>query len=151
MSIQSLTGQDVIKVDDRILNDLAQGNCVEISYPDKLADVETGKNGNSIFGANTKGLNVEVKIRLVRGSSDDKYFASRMADQINDFSAFTTLKGQFIKRVGDGQGNLTSDIYQLSGGIFSKQPGAMTNAAGDVEQSVTVYELKFANGTRNIA
>ena len=85
-------------------------------------------------------------------STEERWFlASRIAEQLNDFSGFKLVSGQFIKRVGDGAGNLNSDIYQASGGVFTSIPGAITNVEGNVEQSVSVYEIKFGNITRNIA
>lgn len=149
--IDALTGADVIKIDDRIFNDLIDGDCVVLEYPNSLGAVKTGKNGNSIFAFNATGLNVNVKIRLVVGSSDDKFMSSRLAAWIADPSAFVLMKGQFIKRVGDGSSNVGSITYDLSGGIFSKIPTAKTNAEGDVEQSVVVYDLAFSNGPRSIA
>ena len=62
----------------------------------------------------------------------------------NDFSAYILLNAEFIKKVGDGQGNITNDTYLLTGGIPSKQVEAKTSAEGDTEQSVSIYNLKFA-------
>jgi hypothetical protein len=151
MAIVSLTGSDVIKVNGTLLTDLADGNCVELTYPNKLAEVKTGKNSNSIYAENKTGLNGEVKLRLVRGSDDDKYLSSLLASQLLDFSAFSLITGQFIKKVGDGQGNVNSYNYQLQGGVFRVIPSAMTNVEGNVEQSVSVYEIQFASVLRNIS
>jgi len=148
--IQALTGQDVIKLDERILIDLIDGDTVLLEYPNALGAVKTGKNGNSIFAFNAMGLNVDVTLRLVIGSSDDKFMQGRLAEWIKDASAFTTFKGQFTKRTGDGSGNLVENIYNLTGGIFSKIPAAKTNVEGDTEQSVVVYNLAFSNGIRQI-
>ena len=149
--IQALTGQDVITIDKRIFNDLIDGDTVTLEYPNDLGVVKTGKNGNSIFAFNATGQNVKVKIRLVMGSSDDKWMQSRLAQWVNDPSGFTLMAGQFIKRVGDGATNVTSVTYDLSGGIFTKIPAGKTNADGDTEQSVVVYDLSFSNGPRSIA
>lgn len=149
--IQALTGQDVIKLDDRIFNDLIDGDTVTLEYPSDIGVVKTGKNGNSIFAFNATGLNVKVKIRLVMGSADDKYLQSRLAEWKQDPSSFVLISGQFIKRTGDGAGNITSNIYNLSGGIPTKIPAAKTNQEGDTEQSVVVYELSFSNGDRQIS
>lgn len=151
MSIQALTGADVIKINTRILTDLADGDAVTIEYPNDIGNVKTGKNGNSIYALNNTGLNCNVNIRLIIGSADDKYMNSLLASWIKDPSAFTTLEGQFIKRVGDGASNVSSTTYELSGGIFVKIPVAKTNAEGDTEQSVVVYNLRYSNAPRRIA
>jgi hypothetical protein len=149
--IQALTGQDVIKIDNRLFNDLIDGDTVILEYPNELGSLKTGKNGNSIFAFNATGLNVKVKIRLVMGSSDDKWMQSRLAQWVSDSSAFILMTGQFVKRVGDGGANVGSVTYDLSGGIPTKIPSGKTNADGDTEQSVVTYELSFSNGPRSIS
>jgi len=151
MPIQALTGQDVIKLDDRIFIDLIDGDTTLLEYPNDIGAVKTGKNGNSIFAFNATGLNVNVTIRLVMGSADDKYMQSRLAEWLHDPSAFTLFTGQFIKRTGDGSGNITNNLYSLTGGIFTKIPAAKTNVEGDTEQSVVIYNLSFSNGIRQIS
>ena len=147
----SLTGSDTIKIDERILNDLADGDAVVITYPNDLAAVKTGKNGNTIYAFNETGRNVEVSLRVLLGSSDDKYLNSRMNSMKNDFAAFTLLTGEFVKRVGDGTGSVNNTTYIMSGGIFKKQIEAKYSAEGDVSQSVAVYTLSYGNGDKTIA
>ena len=149
--IQALTGADVIKINTRILTDLAPGDTCVLEYPSALGVVKTGKNGNSIFAWNATGLNVNVKLRLIAGSTDDKFMQSLLASWINDSSAFTLITGQFIKTVGDGAGAKSSVTYDLSGGIFTKIPATKENVEGDIEQAVALYELSFSNGPRSIA
>jgi len=151
MTVQALTGQDVIKLDDRIFNDLIDLDTVLLEYPSDIGVVKTGKNGNSIFAFNATGLNVNVTMRLVIGSTDDKYMQSRLAEWIKDPSAFILFTGQFTKRVGDGSANITNVIYNLTGGIFTKIPATKTNVEGDTEQSVAIYNLSFSNGVRQIS
>jgi hypothetical protein len=55
-----------------------------------------------------------------------------------------------IKRIGDGKGNVTSDTYIMSDGIFTKEIEAKSNVEGDTAQSVSVYIIKFANSPRAI-
>jgi len=148
--IQSLTGADVIQLDGRILSDLIDGDTVLLEFPNNIGAVKTGKNGNSIFAFNATGMNVNVTIRLVMSSPDDKYIQGRLQEWIADPSAFIPFVGQFVKRVGDGAGNISQNIYNLSGGIPTKIPAAKTNQEGDTEQSVSVYNLSFSNGQRQI-
>lgn len=150
MARVSITGKDVIKIDDRIITDLVDGDTVALEYPNDLAAVKVGKNGNAIIAFNNTGLQVNVTLRLVMGSADDKYMQSRLSEFINDPAAFTTVTAQFVKRAGDGKGNISGVQYQMDFGAFTKIPAAKTNAEGDTEQSVSVYNLTFANAPRSI-
>lgn len=144
----AMSGADTITVNNRIFTDLADGNCIELTFPNEIASVKTGKNGNSIYGLNETGKQCELKIRVIRGSSDDKFLNNLFSQQQADFSAFTTMIGQFIKKIGDGAGNISSDTYILSGGVFTKPIEARTNVEGESEQSVAIYTLKFSNSPR---
>lgn len=150
MSIAALSGNDTAIINNRSLVDFADGNVIEMTFPSDIAQVKTGKNGNSIYGLNTTGLQCELKIRLIRGSADDIFMNNLLVQQNNNFAGFPLMIGQFIKKIGDGAGNITSDTYILSGGIFQKQVEATSNVEGDSAQSVAVYMLKFSNAPRAI-
>lgn len=150
MSTVALSGDDTATLNNRVFADFADGNFIELVFPNDIAAVKTGKNGNSIYGLNTTGKQCELKMRLIRGSSDDKYMNNLLIQQQNNFSGTVLSFGQFVKKLGDGQGNITSDTYLLSGGIFTKQVEAKSNAEGDLEQSIAVYMLKFSNSPRSI-
>lgn len=144
----SLTGKDTTIINERVLSDLATGDCVSLSFPNNLAEAKTGKNGNTIYAFNSTGRQCVATIRVLRGSADDKYLSSEMTAYINDPAAYTLIAGEFIKRAGDGAGNITADIYQMRGGIVQKLPEAKENVEGDTEQAVTVYQVLFANSSR---
>jgi hypothetical protein len=150
MSVLALTGSDVVKINDRILSNLADDDCVLLEYPNQLANVKTGKNGNSLFGWNATGLNVKMTLRVIKASGDDKYLNSLLASLNADAPAFSLLSGQFVKRVGDGATNISKEQYDVSGGIFTKMPGSKENVSGDTNQAVTVYEVLFSNSPRAI-
>lgn len=144
----SLTGSDTITINNRVLVGLADGNCVELTFPNDIANVKTGKNGNSIYGLNEMGKQSEAKIRILRGSADDQFLNGLLAQQQANFAGTILMIGQFIKKAGDGQGNITSDTYIMSGGVFTKIPEAKMNVEGETEQSVTIYTIKFSNAPR---
>ena len=150
MSAVSLTGEDTIQIDGRVLNDLADGDCAVLTYPNELAAVKASKNGNTVYAFNNMGRMVNCKIRVLVGSSDDKYLNSRLAQMIQDFSGWTLFTGSFCKRVGDGAGNMSTVVYQVTGGVCKKNVEAKTNADGDTEQSVAVYDIDFGNNTRSV-
>ncbi len=150
MDVVSLTGADTAVIAGRVLTDFGDGDNVDLKFPNELATCKAGKNGNAIFAANAMGVVSEVTIRILRGSNDDKFLNALLAQQKADFAAFVLLDGQFVKRVGDGASNVTSDTYIFAAGIFSKQVEAKSNVEGDTEQSLSIYNLKFANNDRSI-
>lgn len=150
MPAVALSGSDTIQLNDRVITDLADANCVELTFPNEIANVKTGKNGNSIYGLNETGKQCEVKIRVLRGSSDDKYLNGQMQAQNLDFAGTVLAVGTFVKKIGNGRGKITSDTYVMSGGVYTKQQEAKMNVEGDTEQSVSVYTLKFSNSPRAI-
>lgn len=144
----SMSGSDTAIINNRVLADFADANCIELTFPTDIATVKTGKNGNSIYGLNETGKQAEVKLRLLRGSADDKFMNNLLSQQQANFAAFPLMIGQFIKKIGDGAGNITSDTYIMSGGVFMKQIEGKTNVDGEVEQSVAIYSLRFSNAPR---
>ena len=150
MSAVALSGNDATTINDRNITDLADGDCVTLDFPNDIAVLKTGKNGNSIYSLNETGKRAEVKIKVLRGSSDDKFFNNLVALQQNNFAGFILLNGEFKKRIGNGQGVILSDTYIMSGGIFTKLTPAKNNVEGDTEQSTVTYTIQFANAPRVI-
>jgi hypothetical protein len=148
MSTIALSGSDTITINNRIFSDLADGDCVTLTFPNDIANVKTGKNGNSIYGLNESGKQSELKIKVVRGSSDDKFLNNLLSIQQQNFAGFNLLIGQFIKKLGNGAGQITSDTYIVSGGVFTKQVEAKTNVEGDTDQSTSTYTIRFSNSPR---
>ena len=147
----SLTGQDTFILDDRILADLADADTGLLDFANNLVEAKVGKNGNTLYAFNSTGRTVVITIRVILGSSDDKYINGRMVEFIQDPAAYLLIAGEFIKRVGDGDGNVTSVIYRMRGGVVQKMPSAKENVEGDIEQSVAVWQIIFANADRIIA
>ena len=151
MAAVALSGSDTIKINNKILADFADGDIAILNFPNELASVKTGKNGNSIYSFNETGRQCELVLRVVRGSADDKFMQGLLSSMKANFSGFILMTGEFIKKVGDGAGNLTNDTYIMSGGIFTKDIEAKSNTEGDSGQSVVTYTMRFSNGPRAIA
>lgn len=143
MSDVSLTGQDTVQIDGIIFSTLADGIPFDIVFPEDLGAVKIGKNGNAIYAKNEQGRKADVTLRVLLGAVDDKYLTGRIQEWIDDPSTFTLLTGMFVKRVGDGQGNIESKIYNMSGGFFKRQVDAKTSAESDTDQSVAIYRITF--------
>jgi hypothetical protein len=150
MPTVSLTGQDTVYLGGRVFLDFADADNASLTFPNDIASVKTGKNGNSLYALNASGKQADLVLRLIRGSSDDLFLNYLLALQNFDFPSTVLLDGQFVKRLGDGLGNISSDTYQCSGGIFSKQVEVKSNSEGDTEQSLSIYNLKFSNAERSI-
>ncbi len=150
MPAVALSGADTVSLNNRVLSDFAEGNIAELTFPNDIAAVKTGKNGNSIYSLNESGRQAEFKIRLLRGSADDKFMNNALVQQQNNFANTVLMIGQFVKKIGDGKGNITSDVYVCSGGVFTKIPEGKSNVDGEAEQSVVVYTLKFSNAPRTL-
>ena len=95
------------------------------------------------------GLNgFNITPRVIRGGATDKFLLSLLSNQQANFAGTVLMIGQFIKKIGDGQGNITSDSYILSGGVFTKIPEAKSNVEGETDQSIAMWTLKFSNAPR---
>lgn len=143
MGDTSITGLDTVQIDGRIFNDLADGTPFEIEYPEPFGMMKVGKNNNAIYAKNSNGIKADVTIRVLIGSSDDQYLLGRMAQWNADESSFVLMTSMFVKRIGDGAGNVQSKVYNMIGGYFSSGVAARTVAEGDTEQSVAVYKMQF--------
>lgn len=150
MSSVAMSGSDTIIINDRILTDLADGECVTLEFPNDIANLKVGKNGNTIYGLNETGKQAEAKIRIIRGSSDDKYLQNLITQQQANFAGKILDTGEFVKQIGDGAGNISLDTYLMSGGIATKNVPGKNNVEGDTEQSVSIYTWKFSNAPRVI-
>lgn len=148
MSTVALSGSDTVNVNNRILSDLADGDCAVLTFPNEIATLKTGKNGNSVYGLNEMGKQADLKLRVIRGSSDDKFLNNLLAQQQANFAGTVLMIGEFVKNLGDGAGNITNDTYITSGGIFTKQVEAKTNVEGDSTQSVSEYMMRFSLAPR---
>jgi hypothetical protein len=148
MTAVAMTGADTIQINNYNFVDLADGDIAVLTFPNDIAAVKTGKNGNSIYALNETGNNAEFKLKVLRGSADDAFLLGLLNNQLLNFAGFPLMIGQFVKRVGDGKGNITSDIYNVQGGVFTKIPEAKSNVEGDIDQSTTTYTIKFANVPR---
>ena len=147
----ALSGKDSFVLNGRVFSDFADGDIVTLTFPTGIAEAKTGKNGNTIYAQNESGKICEVAVRLIRGTPDDQYLQGLFASQQANFQGFVLMAGEFVKLIGDGKGSVSRDTYIQSGGIFTKQPEAKSNAEGDVAQSVIVWHLKFSNAPRIIA
>lgn len=152
----SLTGNDTMALGStgaalRIFADFADGDTVNLEFPNNLVEAKTGKNGNTIYAFNATGQVVNATVRVLRGSPDDKFLNAELNLYLADPAAYPLLAGEFIKRIGDGTGAVVNDVYKIGGGVVQKFPTVKENVEGDTEQSISIYLILFANTERSIS
>jgi len=146
--VVAISSSDVIILDGQVVSAYAGGDAVMLSFDGDIGKMKISKDGNAVYALDSTGLAVKVTLKLVRGSYDDQTLNSKLQGWLSDPVGFTLMTGSFVKRLGDGKGNVISEVYQMSGGIFTKIPKSKMNVAGDTEQSVVEYEMVFRNNSR---
>ena len=148
MASVSLTGSDVVTLNGRVFSDYANNDVGTLDFDGDLIKVTPSKNGNILFALDVAGLMSKLTLKLLLGSSDDRYVNALLASQIQDLATTVLIVGSFVKRVGDGQGNVTNVIYNTLGGVVSKFPKATINSSGNTDQSVVEWMFHFGSNTR---
>jgi len=146
-----MSGNDSLNINNYTFANFSSGDVAVLSFPNEIASVKTGKNGAAIYGLNETGRQAELKLRVIRASADDQFLLSLLNAQKNNFAGFVLMQGSFVKKIGDGNGNIASDTYVVSGGVFMKNPEAKSNTEGDEQQSVTEYSIRFSNAPRSLS
>lgn len=144
----AMSGTDTLTINNRVFTDFADGEVAHLTFSGDIAGLKVGKSQNAIYAFNATGKVGNFKIRVIRGAGDDKFLHNLISQQQANFPGFTLMIGEFVKRVGDGKGNVLNDTYQMSGGIFKKKPEVKSNVEGDTSQSVVEYEMEFSNAPR---
>lgn len=150
MPIYNLVSDGTLTLYNRVLVDFADDDVSAISFGTDIAALKTGKGGNTIFTKNEQGNNADAIIRLIRGSADDQFMMSKLDAQGADFATAELATGEFVLRIGDGNGAVANDTYTLKGGIITRMVDGKENVSGDTVQGVSIYNMKFASGKRNI-
>lgn len=151
MAVYALTGNDSLIINERVINNLADGSTINITYDNDSVGISTGKNDNTIFSDNRQGSNASLELRLVRGSAEDIYFNGLSIQQSRDLPSFSLMQGSFSKRIGDGFGEVKFDTYVLLGGVFTKRaPQVNENLNGETDQGVSIYNITFASASRSL-
>lgn len=148
--ITAVAGTDVLILSGGVgvISGYADGDAIKFEPQGPIAQMKVSKDGNSIYAMQYTGIVAKLTLRLVRACFDDTNLNALLQQWISSPASFTLLTGSYIKSVGDGKGNITSEVYQLAGGVFEMIPGGHSNMEGSTEQSVTVYSFLFRNDAR---
>lgn len=125
----------------RVLYDLADGDVGKLTFPNDIVQVTIGKNGNVGAAKNNAGIQAELTLRILQGSSDDAFLTSIYADYINDPVGFRILTGSIARNFGDGHGNVTTVFYDLDAGFIKKDAETVVQSTGAGEQLVSVWTI----------
>ena len=146
--ITAVAGKDVIIINGQVLTAHADADAIKFEPQGPIAQMKVSKDGNSIYSMQYGGIAGELTLRLVRGSFDDVVLNGLLQQWIADPASFVLMSGSYVKRLGDGKGNITNEVYQLAGGVFKSIPSVSSNMDGNTDQSVVVYTLLFRNDAR---
>lgn len=146
----TLTGDDVIIINDQPLNYLANGDVGTVELPNNLVEIQSGKDVNTIFAVNPAGYNATLKVRVLMSSPDDKRL-NGLTPKVEGFARTILLTGSVIKQVGDGAGNVSYNTYALQGGMIQKQVNINANVNAETDQAVCEYTIVFAKAARVIS
>jgi len=147
----SLNGNDTITINGILQTDLADGDVGHVTFPNEFVTMKPGKNNNTLVSFNAMGQLAELTIRLMRGSVNDNQINALYRDFVNNPAGFTLINASIVKLIGNGQGAITTDSYNLVGGVPQAVPEVKSNVEGDTEQGVTMWKLRFALGTRQVS
>jgi len=147
----SLSGNDTIILSGRQLTAFADGDIGTLTFPNETGVLKPGKNGNTLIAYSAMGNLVEGTLRILRGSADDAFINSLQILFFQDPPSFPLITLQLVKRIGDGQGNVKSDVYLCTGGVPTMIPEVKSNIEGETDQGVTIWKFKFAVGQRSIS
>jgi hypothetical protein len=146
----ALCGTDTIIINNIVQSGLGDADAGLLEFPNDVANIKKGKEGNMIAALNQLGTLGELTLRYLRGTADDKTMNSIVANFISNPSGFVMMTGEFIKKVGDGTGKVISDNYIASSGVPMRLPNVKSNAEGDPDQGIAVYKIKFGKVARII-
>lgn len=150
MSAFTITAEDTFTVNGIVLSNFADGSVINLTHNNNLMSMVTGKNGSSVYAKNEQGVNASVELRVQRGSYEDRLLHELMSQQEADAVSFKLIQSVFTKHLGDGQGNVLSDTYTLTGGFFVQRPDVFYSTTGDAESGIITYSLQYAKSERTI-
>lgn len=152
--MDSYTASDTIIVKDYrgefVLSDFADGTVAQLSAPNELSQTSTGWNGNSLGAHNEPGRQRECVLRLVKAAGDDKRLNENYNLWKNRDMRFIPLQMTFTKNVGHNDGSITKDTVECFFGLPAGQPEQINDVAGNTDQVVSQYMIRFGNSERSM-
>ena len=144
---ETLQGNDSLILDGFIIEDGADQDCVVLEFPNDLSTIARGKNGNVLITKNEQGNICNITLRVALNGKTDKYLNNKLIQFNNDPTSFVMLNGVFTKYTGDGKGNASKKVFNLSSGVVLRNAGTTDSSVGNIDTVVSVYQLQFGNCT----
>ena len=148
--MQAYAGTDLLEFNGRILTDFADGDVAIITFPNELAAVKTGKNGNTVAVHNEMGREADLSLRVIKGSPDDKYLNTLVGYWQTRNDKFSPVSAVFTKMI-NVDGGISNEVTSLIFGVPMKQVDTKENVEGDTEQAIAIYNFRFGDSSRAIA
>lgn len=157
-----VTGNDIIqigyqsKADNALttIESFADGDYARVTFPNDIMNFTIGKNRNMLAAYNALGNLAELELRLLRGSTEDKFLNENFPRFSTDAPDFNFLKVIIQKDLGvvdkSGEKQKIEEKYTLNNGIISKAPEIISNVSGSTDQGVVVWQIRFAEFKREV-
>lgn len=143
-----INGRDTLIFNGRTLSDLADNDNIAITFPNNFVNSSMSKKDELLYAVNYSGKIVQLTVRVILGSDDDKYLNKRLTSFLDNPPGYVQDTATYIKNIGDGNGNITKVEYTLSQGVPTKMIDAKENTSGDTEQAIAVYNWNFRLDSR---
>lgn len=142
MTVLSLCGKDGIVFDNQAISGLADGDAAVLTMGGDITARAVGFNKNMVIAPDLNGYVATLELRVLKGCDDDKRLYNKFKTYEQDPPAYVLSTASLSKRLGDGSGNITNDVYNLTALHFTQAPTTATiNVNGSTDQVVTVYTL----------
>ncbi|MEE9571857.1 MAG: hypothetical protein V3W20_02280 [Candidatus Neomarinimicrobiota bacterium] len=141
----TVAGNDTVEIDSTLILGFAGADNFTLTFPNEIMGMTKGKNGNAIFSNNVQGTIGEIEMRLIRTTDSNIFLLNKLNTQLKDLPTFVLMNLIYVKRLGDGLGNVKRDVYNCTGGLFTKKVDIKENLEGDTEQNIAVWNMRFTD------
>ncbi len=107
-----------------------------------------GRDGFPLVSPDFKDRSGTLTLRLVTGSSEDKYLYNEITSYLNDPSSYSPIEGRILQRVG-GYNRVTT-TYKLSGGVVKGIPALSIKKVKNKEVVISEWTLSFCKIEREV-
>lgn len=138
-----IIGNQVLILNDREIKDFAEGTIISLAPGGDIVTRLISKDRRVSYARNVENTGYTLTIRLLRGSSDEIYFSGLYKNIVENkqFAKTKLLNGTLDQEIGDGNGGVSTESWNLEGGMVSTRSEISFNVSGDNEQKVVVFTI----------
>jgi hypothetical protein len=137
--VRGIASNDGLIINSRVITNFAGPKSILTEYPNDINDIHIFKNGNMIWMRKIQGLLVNITIKLMINSDDDKFLNSLFKSSQQNPNIFSPINMQHIKNTTNENGNLLQAIVDIPWAMFQKLPSMQDDSEGDVEQAISTW------------